>query len=133
MISRCRWAHVCIALSHFPLLRADGSVALADSTTSLLDLTLLLLVGRSSDAASDYIGSGEQMSERVGGSSIISRVMEQGHFVGTTKVGIDSGGGPGEVARFFRVTRCPSMPAPSLVLGGNIGLVSAVSVFCVIV
>jgi hypothetical protein len=73
------------------------------------------------------------MSERVGGSSIISGAMDQVHFVGSTKVGIDSGGSPGEVARFFRVTRCPSMPAPSLILGGDIGLVSAVSVFRVIV
>jgi hypothetical protein len=39
----------------------------------MLDLTLLLLVGRSSEAASDYIGSGEQMSERVGGSLIVTQ------------------------------------------------------------
>jgi anaphase-promoting complex subunit 4 len=45
---------------------ADTAIAVADSTTSLLDLTLLLLVGRSSESVSDYIGSGEQMSERVG-------------------------------------------------------------------
>ena len=50
----------------FPLLWADTALAVADSTTSLLDLTLLLLVGRSSESVSDYIGSGEQMSERVG-------------------------------------------------------------------
>ncbi len=45
---------------------ADTALAVADSTTSLFDLTLLLLVGRSSEPVSDYIGSGEQMSERVG-------------------------------------------------------------------
>jgi hypothetical protein len=43
--------------------------------TSLLDLTLLLLVGRSSEAVSDYIGSGEQMSERVGALLVITRGM----------------------------------------------------------
>jgi anaphase-promoting complex subunit 4 len=32
----------------------------------VLELTLLLLVGRSSEPVSDFIGSGEQMSERVG-------------------------------------------------------------------
>ena len=55
----------------FPLFWADTALAVADSTTSLLDLTLLLLVGRSSEPVSDYIGSGEQMSERVGTLSII--------------------------------------------------------------
>ena len=59
-----------MALPYFryllPLLWADAILAVADSTTSLLDLTLLLLVGRSSESVSDYIGSGEQMSERVG-------------------------------------------------------------------
>jgi hypothetical protein len=54
------WRH------HYSVTCADSSIALTDSTTSLLDLTLLLLVGRSSEAVSDYIGSGEQMSERVG-------------------------------------------------------------------
>ena len=58
----------------FPLCWADTALAVADSTTSLLDLTLLLLVGRSSEPVSDYIGSGEQMSERVGTlSTIIQR------------------------------------------------------------
>jgi anaphase-promoting complex subunit 4 len=115
-----------------PRLRPDTSPAVADSTTSLLDLTLLLLVGRSSEAASDYIGSGEQMSERVGGSSIVTSAMVQGYFVGTTKMGIDSDGSPGTVARFFRITRCPSMPAPSLIVRRDLGLVSSVSVLCVI-
>ena len=55
----------------FPLFWADTALAVADSTTSLLDLTLLLLVGRSSEPVSDYIGSGEQMSERVGTLSTI--------------------------------------------------------------
>ena len=55
----------------FPLLWADTALAIADSATSLLDLTLLLLVGRSSEPVSDYIGSGEQMSERVGTLSTI--------------------------------------------------------------
>ena len=109
------------------------SSAAADSTSSLLDLTLLLLVGRSSEAASDYIGSGEQMSERVGGSSIVIPAMVQEYFVGTTKMGINSSRSPGEVARFFRITRCPSMPTPSLIVGRDLGLVSAVSVFRVIV
>ncbi|KAI0286967.1 anaphase-promoting complex, cyclosome, subunit 4-domain-containing protein [Russula aff. rugulosa BPL654] len=45
-------------------LQAQMGASVADSTTSLLDLTLLLLVGRSSEPVSDYIGSGEQMSER---------------------------------------------------------------------
>lgn len=45
-------------------LQAQLGASVADSTTSLLDLTLLLLVGRSSEPVSDYIGSGEQMSER---------------------------------------------------------------------
>jgi hypothetical protein len=42
-------------------------------------------------------------------------------------MGIDSGGSPGEVARFFRITRCPGVPAPSLIVRGGLGLVSAVS------
>ncbi|KAH9985379.1 anaphase-promoting complex, cyclosome, subunit 4-domain-containing protein [Russula compacta] len=45
-------------------LQVQMGASVADSTTSLLDLTLLLLVGRSSESVSDYIGSGEQMSER---------------------------------------------------------------------
>ncbi|KAI9454006.1 anaphase-promoting complex, cyclosome, subunit 4-domain-containing protein [Russula earlei] len=45
-------------------LQAQADASITDSTTSLLDLTLLLLVGRSSESVSDYIGSGEQMSER---------------------------------------------------------------------
>ncbi|KAH9969035.1 anaphase-promoting complex, cyclosome, subunit 4-domain-containing protein [Russula dissimulans] len=45
-------------------LQAQMDTSVADSTTSLFDLTLLLLVGRSSESVSDYIGSGEQMSER---------------------------------------------------------------------
>ena len=56
-----------------PLFWVDTAPAIADSTTSLLDLTLLLLVGRSSEPVSDYIGSGEQMSERVGTLSAIIR------------------------------------------------------------
>jgi len=31
----------------------------------MLDLTCLLTTGRASDSLSDYLGSGEQMSERV--------------------------------------------------------------------
>jgi hypothetical protein len=42
-------------------------------------------------------------------------------------MGIDSGGSPGEVARFFRIARCPGVPAPSLIVRGDLGLVSAVS------
>jgi hypothetical protein len=57
-----------------PLFLADTVLAVADSTTSLLDLTLLLLVGRSSEPVSDYIGSGEQMSERVG---ILSTIIQR--------------------------------------------------------
>ncbi|KAI0307739.1 anaphase-promoting complex, cyclosome, subunit 4-domain-containing protein [Multifurca ochricompacta] len=45
-------------------LQAQMGASVTDNTLSLLDLTLLLLVGRSSEAVSDYIGSGEQMSER---------------------------------------------------------------------
>ena len=63
----------CMHIIIFSLLRADAFLAVTDSTTSLLDLTLLLLVGRSSEAASDYIGSGEQMSERVGRSLIVTQ------------------------------------------------------------
>ena len=59
----------------FPLLWADTALALADSATSLLDLTLLLLVGRSSESVSDYIGSGEQMSERVGTLLVVIQAM----------------------------------------------------------
>jgi hypothetical protein len=35
--------------------------------TAILDLTCLLLTGRASEALSDFLGSGEQMSERVCG------------------------------------------------------------------
>ncbi|KAH9175287.1 anaphase-promoting complex, cyclosome, subunit 4-domain-containing protein [Lactarius sanguifluus] len=45
-------------------IQVQMGASVADSTTSVLELTLLLLVGRSSEAVSDYIGSGEQMSER---------------------------------------------------------------------
>jgi hypothetical protein len=58
------YAHISVTYSR--CLGADPALAVADSTTSLLDLTLLLLVGRSSESVSEYIGSGEQMSERVG-------------------------------------------------------------------
>lgn len=82
----------------FPLLTADTSLTIADSTTSLLDLTLLLLVGRSSESVSDYIGSGEQMSERVSVLLIITQAMSISVLLGTTKVGIHSDGNPCEAA-----------------------------------
>jgi len=53
----------------------QAQMGASDSMTSLLDLTLLLLVGRSSEAVSDYIGSGEQMSERVGALLTVTRGM----------------------------------------------------------
>jgi hypothetical protein len=40
-------------------------VFLEREPNALLDLTCLLLTGRASDALSDFLGSGEQMSERV--------------------------------------------------------------------
>ncbi|KAI9460950.1 anaphase-promoting complex, cyclosome, subunit 4-domain-containing protein [Lactarius psammicola] len=45
-------------------IQVQMGASVTDNTTSVLELTLLLLVGRSSEAVSDYIGSGEQMSER---------------------------------------------------------------------
>ncbi|KAI0312628.1 anaphase-promoting complex, cyclosome, subunit 4-domain-containing protein [Amylostereum chailletii] len=41
-----------------------GSFSTNKTAWSLVDLTILLVQGRSSDAISDFIGSGEQMSER---------------------------------------------------------------------
>lgn len=42
-------------------------------------------------------------------------------------MGIHGGGSPGEATRFFRATRCTSVSAPSLTVGGDLGLVSIVS------
>jgi len=47
-------------------------------------------------------------------------------------VGIHGGGSPGEAARFLRITRCTSVPAPSLIVGGDVGLVPVVGLSCVI-
>ncbi len=47
-------------------------------------------------------------------------------------MGIHGGGSPGEAARFLRITRCTSVPAFSPIIGGDLGLVSVVSLFCVI-
>jgi hypothetical protein len=47
-------------------------------------------------------------------------------------VGIHGGGSPGEAARFLRITRCTGVPAPSLIIGRDLGLVPVVSLFCVI-
>jgi anaphase-promoting complex subunit 4 len=77
---------------------ADTSLAITDSTTSLLDLTLLLLVGRSSEAVSGYIGSGEQMSERVCVWLSAAYGTVQACFTGVTKVGIHCGGSPREAS-----------------------------------
>jgi anaphase-promoting complex subunit 4 len=120
------WRH------HCSIACADTSLAVADSTTSLLDLTLSLLVGRSSEALSDYIGSGEQMSERVCTLSTAAHGTVQACFIGLAEVGIHSRGSPGEASRFFRVARCPSMSTSSLVVGGDLGLVAAVSFPCTI-
>ena len=47
-------------------------------------------------------------------------------------MGIHGRGSPGEAARFLRITRCTGVPAPSLIVGGDLGLVSVVGLFCVI-
>lgn len=41
-------------------------------------------------------------------------------------MGIHGGGSPGEAARFLRITRCTGVPAPSLIVGGDVGLVPVV-------
>jgi hypothetical protein len=117
---------------HSSVTYADTSQAITDSTTSLLDLTLLLLVGRSSEAVSDYIGSGEQMSERVCVSSTAAHGTVQACFIGVTKVGIHGGGSPRETSRLFRTANFSSMPTSSLVVGRDLGLVAAVSPFSAI-
>jgi anaphase-promoting complex subunit 4 len=115
------WRH------HCSVTRADISLAVTDSTTSLLDLILLLLVGRSSEAVSDYIGSGEQMTERVCALSTAAHGTVQACFIGLAKVGIHSRGSSCETSRFFRIARCSGMPTFSLVVGRDLGLVAAVS------
>jgi hypothetical protein len=47
-------------------------------------------------------------------------------------VGIHGGRSSGEAARFLRITRCTGVPTPSLIVGGDLGLVPIVSLFCVI-
>ena len=48
-------------------------IFLEEDVNPILDLTCLLTTGRSSDSLSDFLGSGEQISERV---SLIHQVAE---------------------------------------------------------
>jgi hypothetical protein len=63
---------------------------------------------------------------------MIQRPWYKDTFLGTAKVGIHGGGSPCEAARFLRITRCTGVPTPSLIVGGDLGLVPVVSLFCVI-
>lgn len=46
-------------------LRVAADFAVDEEPSAILDLTCLLVTGRASDSLVDFLGSGEQMSERV--------------------------------------------------------------------
>lgn len=68
----------------------------------MLDLTVLLATGRAPESVTDYLGSGEQMSERVRCPLFVPCSLGSGDmdvFTGDTKMGDDSRGGTPEATR----------------------------------
>jgi len=49
--------------------RAELNVFIEEEPSAVLDLTCLLVTGRASDALADFLGSGEQMTDRVFGAT----------------------------------------------------------------
>lgn len=79
-----------------------------DDPNPILDLTRLLVSGRASEPLLDFLGSGEQMSERVNcTASFLSKLLIS--LSGTTEMGNNSDRSIGEIARMLRKMCLPCM------------------------
>jgi hypothetical protein len=84
-----------------------------EEPNGMLDLTSLLVTGRVSECLADFLGSAEQMSERV-----ISHLCPE-YFAlidctGYSKMGVHDDRSIGKVARLFRKKSWTSLPASPL-------------------
>lgn len=95
---------------------------------AILDLTSLLVTGRASESLSDYLGSGEHMSERVRLSLMPPRYpVVNIRIIGHPKMGVKRCRCPDEAQRLLRKASRSCVSADSPTLGGSPRLVLIVS------
>lgn len=93
----------------------------------MLELTSLLLIGRSSEALGDFFGSNEQMNERVRPFFLAMRFCTSHHWIGTEEMGINCFGRPIQHSRGCREAFICGFAAAFVSFAGGPWLVSIVS------
>lgn len=86
------------------------TISLEDSADPILDLTWLLTTERPSEALADFLGSGEQMSERVRFDLFSRTPLTIIVHAGDPQMGNRYAGRLDETERLFRETPCTCMP-----------------------